>query len=245
MIFSEAQEKLCQKLDIDFATIALNGLFTLADIKGYINDAGMEAWDKYFWDFAEDAKTAELAGSDITNGYVPHPPTFVPSSIFLLKLAEKEQDKKNFQDFLKEFERNSASTSAIWAEYKRLVFFNKNRVAAGDTIEVWGKKFYVELSSDSDLMPFSPTSDANSLSGNEAIITLAYAKALGSEKKRNPQQSLIEEKKALATLATLWEQAKQGRSIEQPKNRPMFDVPDFFKGSAGRGQNPAGTFTWN
>ena len=245
MIFSEAQQKLCTKLDIDFTNIALNGLFTLDDIKSYLNEAGMEAWDYKSWDFAEDAKTAVLASGDITNGYIPHPPTFAPSSIFLLKLNGVEQSKKNFQDFLKTFENNSASTDKYWSEFKRLVFFNPNLASAGESIDAWGKKLFVELSADADLMPFSPTTDANSQSGNEAVVNLAYAKALGSEKKRNPQQSLIEEKKAYSALDLLWKAAQEGRLAEAPVNRPMLDVPDFFRGSAGRGQNPQGTFTWN
>lgn len=244
MLFLDSQKSLARKLDLDFDNIALNGLFSLTDLKAYLNDAAQEVWDYDMWDFAEHSKTAALLAGDVTNGYVPYPPDFVPSSIFLLKLGGKEQDKKQFQDFQKEFENRSTSTAKMWAEFKRLIFLNKNLMAVDTVVDVWGKLTYVPLSGDSDLMPFSPTTDADSLSGNQAIVTLAYAKALSSEKKRNPNQAAIEERRAYGVLANLKTAADKGKSSEKP-TRPMFDAPDFFgRGSRG-GNNAAGTFTWS
>lgn len=243
MQFLDAQKALCRKLDIDFDNISLNGLFTLEDVKAYLNEAGMEAWDLASWDFAEESQTGTLSSTDVTNGYIPHPPTFAPSSIFLVTVDGKEHTKIDMQDFLKEFELRSGSTSKIWAEYKRLMFLNKNLISVGTVVDVWGKLLYTSLSDDTDLMPFSPTTDTDQLSGNNAIVRLAYAKALGSEKKRNPQQAAIEEKGAYTVLGALKNQADIGKSAEKSQ-RPMFDAPDYF-GRGSRGVTPSGTFTWN
>ncbi len=243
MTYAEAQELLCRKLDIDFDNIALNGLFDLEDIKNYLNTASQKAWDYRFWDFTEKVKTTVLDSTMVSNGYLAYPTTLAIGTGFFLRINSVEQKKMIFQDFLKTFEDASGSTSKVWAEYGRVVFFNPNNAAVADVVDMGGKGNFVPLSADADLMPFSMSIAAATVAGNDAIITLAYAEALSSEKKRNPQQGALEEARAQKTLDGLWLQQKEGRAIEQ-SSRPMFDAPDFFRGGAGRGNNPAGTFNW-
>ena len=241
MIVSEAKAALARKLNIDYSNIALNDLFSEADLSDYLEQGAMKAWDYRSWDFAEDSQTGTLTSEQITNGYVAHPPKLVPSSIFLLKIAGKEYDKKNFQDFQKYFEDYPSGTDRIWCEYKRLVFFNSNVASAGDTIDTWGKLNFQAFASDAALMPFSPSSDTEQYSGNQAIVQLAYAEALASDKKKNPNGAEAERKVAFSTLDILWNAFVNGRSIEQSKNRPMFDAPDFFRANNGQ-SNQIGTF---
>lgn len=239
MTLLDAKKALCRKLDISYDDIANNDLFTDEDLKEYINSASYRVWDFRSWDWAEHSKTATLLSGDITNGYVAHPTEIQPSSIFLLTINGEEFDKKQFKSYKKYFENNPTATDKYWTEFKRLIFFNVNAVSAGQVIDIYGKKNFVELSNSTDLLPFSPDTDAQQYSGNEAVITLAYSIALSSEKKKNPQQGQIEEKRAFETLAVLAKQLEDGRASEHSKDSPMFDVPNFFgnkNGSTDRGR---------
>jgi hypothetical protein len=244
MTFLEAQQALCRKLDIDYATISANGLFSLDDIKDYIIQGSMQAWDYTFWDFAEHSKTATLLSGDITNGYISYPPDIAPSTCYYLSIGGKKFEKKSFETFTKWFQDYPTNEEKIWAEFKRLLFFNTNSASAGDVVDLYGKRVMPTLSADTDLMIFSPDSDLYEMSGNQAVILLAYAEALSSEKKKNAKQAKVEEEKAFGLLKMLSEQLEQGRSAEQSKNRPMFQVPDYFKGTQGRGQNTIGNFNY-
>lgn len=242
MTYLEAKKALARKLNIDWTDIANNDLFTEEDIEELVNAGAMEAYEFDFWDFAEHSKTATLVSGDITNGYVAYPQDILPSSIYYLTVDGKEFNKKNFTSFKKYFEDYSAGTDKIWSEFKRLLFLNKNLISVGSVVDIYGRRGFRALSNDSDLLPFSPDTDNEEYSGNQACILFAYAEALGSEKKKNPSQSVTEHKKAEAILSKLSNQLKQGRASEQIKNRPMFVVPDMFKGGRN-GSSNVGTFS--
>lgn len=238
----EAKQALARKLDIDYSDIANNDLFSASDLQEYINSAGRQAWDFASWDFKEHAKTVALNSTNVTNGYIPYPEDIAPASIELLQIESVTQEKKEFKAFKRWFEKYPTSTDKIWAEFKRLIFLNPNLIAVGNDIDVYGEKTYTLLSADGDLLPFSPDEDNNEYSGNDAIIRLAYAEALSSDKLQNTAQAEIERKGAFATLMLLSENLKKGRSSEQSKDRPMFNVPDYFRGNTGRGDSPTGGF---
>lgn len=239
----EAKKALARKLNIDWSDIANNDLFTAEDIQDFVNQGAMQAYDYEFWDFAEHSKTATLLSGDITNGYVAHPNDILPSSIYYLTIDGKEFDKKNFASFKKYFEKQPTATDRFWSEFKRLIFFNKNTASAGQAIDIYGKRGFRALSADADLLPFSPDTDNEEYSGNQACILLAYAEALGSDKKKNASQAKVEFDKATVILDRLSNQLKQGRASEQSKNRPMFDNPDFFRGRGQGGNSGIGTFS--
>lgn len=233
----EAKQSLARKLNIDYSDIANNDLFTDTDLQDFVNQGAMQAYDFRFWDFAEHSKTAELGAEDITKGYVAYPADILPSSVYLLTVGGQEFDKKNFTSYKKYLIDDPTGNEKYWAEFKRLIFLNTNNeyVVAGATLDVYGKRGFRALSEDTDLLPFSPTSDNEEMSGNQACILLAYAEALSSEKKKNPTQAEIERKKAYEILGVIAKQLEQGRASEHIKNRPMFNVPNYF----GRNNNGA------
>lgn len=243
MTFLDAQKGLCRKLGIDYTDIANNDLFTLDDIKDYLIQGAMQAWDFASWDFAEHSKTSTLSSTDMTNGYIVYPPDIQPASIYYLTIASKEYKKKSFPTYKRWFENRSTDATKMWAEFKRLIFFNTNIASLNDTIDIYGKRVFIQPSADADLMPFSPDTDAYEYSGNQACVLLAYAEALSSEKKHNTAQAEVERKKAYGILQALSDQLEEGRASEQDKDNPMFNVPDFFRGKRGRGQNTIGTFS--
>ena len=242
MTLLEAKKALCRKLNISYDDIALNDLFTEADLEEYINFAGIKAWDFTFWDVAEHSKTGTLTSSEITAGWQAYPKDIAPSSIYFLLIDGKEYKKRNFNAYKKMFIDDASHTEKVWCEYKRQIFFNTNVAQAGDTIELYGKKTYTQLSSDTDLLFFTPDQDDYEYSGNSAIIRLAYAEALGSDKMKNPSQSEVEKQGAYEILAILKKNLDEGRATEQEQNRAMFDVPDFFRAS-NRSSNNIGRFS--
>ena len=152
-------------------------------------------------------------------------------SIYLLKVGGKEYKKILMEDYQKFFEDNPTATDRLCSETETFIFINPRAYTVGDEICIFGKKFPTTVSSDGDLLPFSPTADNYEHSGNEAIVQLAYAEALDSEKKRNPSQAELERKKAYQTLDILWKPFAASKAFLQSKGRPMFNVPDYFGGS--------------
>lgn len=243
MTLLEAKQSLSRKLGINYSDIANNDVFSETDLEEYINTACYLAWDVTFWDWSEHSKTATLTSTNITNGYVSYPNDIQPSSIYYLAINGKEQKKKNFAGFKRFFEANPSGQDKFWAELKRLIFINTNYATAGMVIDIYGKKNFERIEDDTDVLPFSPdvTAGAEQFSGNDAIIILAYAQALSSEKMKNPTQGAVEEKRAYGIFQLLKSQLEQGRAIEDPINTPMFQVPDYFRMSFGSTTN--GTFS--
>lgn len=241
MVNLEAKKAVCRKLNISWDDIANNGLFTTEDIQDYVNAGAIQAYDFRMWDFAEHSKTANFLAGDITNGYVDYPPDIMPSSIYYLTIDGKEYEKKTFSSYTKYFENNPTATDKFWTEFKRMLFFNANATATGEQIDIYGKRAFRQLSGDNDLLPFSPDTDDEEYSGNQAIVLLAYAEALSSDKKKNAGQAKAEIERAMAILDRLAGQMEQGRVSEQVKDRPMFNVPDMFRGQSN-GNSSVGTF---
>lgn len=245
MTLLEAKQALARKLDINYSDIANNDVFSDTDLLNYINTACYMAWDYTFWDFTEHSKTATLLTGDITAGYTNYPNDIQPSSIYYLAIGGKEYKKKLFNGYKRYFETNPTAQDKFWAEFKRLIFFNNQIATAGMVIDIYGKKNFVELSGDSDTLPFSPDAvDAQQFSGNDGIVILAYSLALSSEKKMNPSQGAIEEKRAYGIFAVLKAQLESGRATEQPKDTPMFAVPDYYQKRRGGRSSQVGGFSY-
>ncbi len=233
MTLLEAKQKLAKKLDIDYSDIANNDLFSDDDLSEYLADSCQEAYNFAFWDYSEHSKIATLESDDLTAGYVPYPNDILPSSLWYLKINGKEFKRRSFTGYQRYFEENPTATDRFFTEFKRSIFFNANATSAGQSIEVFGKRSWQKISADADLMPFSPDTDDQENSGNSAIVTLAYSKALSSEKLKNSTQGAIEEKRAYGIFGALKKQVDESRALEQSSNTPMFNVPDFFKGNNG------------
>jgi hypothetical protein len=237
MNFDEAKGDLARKLNIDYSDIANNDMFTDADLAEWINHAVLRAWDYKPWDFSEALATSTTTGSPIA-----YPTTFVSSSIFLLRVNGKEYTKLAYKDYLKYLECYPSGTDRVWAEYKRSVYINGNAYTVGQTYEFYGKSKATQLSSSGDLMPFSPDTDNQEYSGNDAVVLLAYSEALSSEKKKNPSQGQIEEARAYRILDLLWKPFTESHANEQMRGRAMFDVPNYFPEGNRARQSPIGNF---
>lgn len=243
MTFQESLKSLCTKLNIDYDEVIAgnNDLFSEDDLKDFIKFGVIDAWSYKPWDFAEGSKTATTVSDMLTSGYADYPNDFLTGSIHLLKVNGKEYRKLSFQDYQKFNQDYPNNTNRYWTEQKRFIFINPNSYTAGQTLDLFGKLMPPVLSNPTDLLPFSPDADNYEDSGNKAIVLLAYADALASEKKKAPDKAEIERGKAYQLLDLIWKPMADARSLLQNKNRPFFFVPDYFN-NGGSGRYDIGNF---
>jgi len=231
MTYSEAQKELCSRLNIDYSDIANNPVFSLDEIKRWINLAIQRAWDYARWIFSEKAVYTQTSTSE----YYDYPDEFISDSITILKVEDengkmKTYKKITFEDYQKYREENEDGTNKVFSDFRRFYFINPNAFdkVVGRKIEIWGKKRAKKLTADTDLLPFSPDTDDEENSGNEAIVKLAYAIALASEKKREPARAAREEAEAYAILEIIAKREREEQARYQTKDRPLFRVPRFI-----------------
>src|SRR5687768_9318424 len=131
MQFSEAKQALARKLDIDYADIANNDLFTPADLGDYVQSGVAKAWDFNPWAFTE----GDWTSTTTADGYNDYPSDCEDESIERLYIADEEYRKVKFADYQKYLAANPDATDRIWSEHKRFYFYNTNADAVGS--EVW------------------------------------------------------------------------------------------------------------
>lgn len=229
MILSEAEIAVCRELSIDPNDVLAgsNTLFSKDDIDSYLGGATKRAWAYKPWTFTE--KTYKFLIASGFTGYLDYPNTFEDESAFRLEFPILgEFEKKVFADYQKWFAEHPSDKSCIWTEHERFVFINPNAVSAGQEGDISGKLRAPTLVNPTDLLPFSPTSDNQETSGNTAIVLLAYADALASDKKQNPTGAKAQEQRAFSILDELWAPIGELRAQKNSQNRPFFNVPKLF-----------------
>lgn len=242
MKLSEARLSLASKLNIDYTEISSNELFSAADLDEWINDGAKAAWDYRLWSFTEKTWKFTLDSSMLTDEYVDYPEDAEDESIDRMTVdGGAPWEKKTWESYQAYFAANPTATDKFFAEHDRFVFFNVNAVSVDQEVNFTGKKRCPAISDATDVLPFSNPEDDDENSGNKAVILLAYAEALNSEKLNDEAKAEKQEKRAFALLDRLWEPIAERRAKAQPKDRPMFDVPNYFKGN-GRSSSPTGNF---
>jgi hypothetical protein len=244
--FLESQTYLIEnKLNGKYSDLlaGANALFSLSEVKTAIDLAAKRAWNYKPWPFTRDALKLTYTPPVSGEFYMDCPNTFEDDSIYLLTVNDAEWSKRNFADYKKWFSDYPNATEKLWASFKRFFFANKNALTSGDEIALYGKLRVSALVNDGDLLPFSPDSDNNEDSGNQAIVRLAFSDLLGSEKKKEYAQAAAEEKGAYAILNALWAPMASRESREQNQNRGFFEVvPDYFANPSSGRSKSNGTF---
>ena len=249
MTLGEAKTALAStKLNTTLADIVAgtNQLWALQDIVDAINFGVMKAWDYKPWTFTQGVVEVTLP-NPLTPSY-SYPVNFADESIFFVAVngipwMGPNNGKRTFHDYQKWFSDYPTDTSVIWSEYGRKYYLNANACTIGQTVDLYGKLRYTKLASDSDLLPFSPASDAQEDSGNQAIIKLAYSYLLASEKKKDIAGSAAMSKEAYADLDVVWEPMAERRAQPQSQNKPFFNGINLFPDRrSGRYNTPPGNF---
>jgi hypothetical protein len=231
MNLQTAEKEICSKLNIDYATLNQNDLFTSTQIRGWINLGILESWDYFDWAFTEvrDRSLTTVAGQD----EYAYPNDIVSNSVRFLRVYNSDgiyevYTKVNFEEFLHYLEDNEDGEDKIWSDHNRTLYINHNAFDASMTIEFYAKKRATQVEADSSLLPFSPDSDAYEDSGNHAVVRLAYSYALESEKKKDPNKAQAERTLAYATLQHLADKEQKAQATYQPIDKPLFDNPQIL-----------------
>jgi hypothetical protein len=233
MILSEAEIALCSQLNLDVADVlaGTNTLFSQADIDGYINNGVKRAWDYKPWTFTEGVATGTMGTPSATP--IAYPATFEDESIFLVVINNvpwtgRENGKRNFAEYMRWLSNYPTDTSLIWTEFARKYYLNPAAYSAGQSYSLYGKLRAPTLSNSTDLLPFSPTSDAEENSGNHAIILLAYSEALLSDKKQNVAGGKDQEARGMAMLDVVWKPMGDRKAEKMAQHQPFFNTQDMF-----------------
>ncbi len=234
MTFEESQKALARKLNIswDAVVAGIDDLYSWDDLKGWINLACLEAWDFSDWIFKEKSYTTTTVASQ---EYYDYPSDFVEDSIFLLRVAGADAlldtyKKIRYVDYMQYRETEPNGTLKYWADHRDWYFINPKAFqdAGSRSIEVWGMLRFTELTASTSAMPFSPNSEGYENSGNHAIVKLAYAMALESEKKNEPQKAQIVRTEAYQTLKLLADKENEKQADYEVKGRPFFENTKLF-----------------
>lgn len=226
MDFLDAKKALANELNIDFSNIAQNERFSEDDLAEYINQGAKIVWDRHTWDFTEGQYEGTITSTETTQGYLPYPKFFVLGSIVMLFVDNDEYDKVNYHDYVRMMKQDTDRDSEVFAEYKQNVYINPNNLQSGQDIEAYGKLAFDPFDDDTTLLPFSHSPNIDS-SGNDAIVQIAYAEALNSDKLREPEKANNEREKALSKIDRLWKTYADNRAKEAVV-RQRFVVPDYF-----------------
>ncbi len=237
MTKQESAELLCTKLNISYDNIraGTDDLFNWNDLYNWLDLACLEAWDYSDWIFKEKAYTTTTVASQ---EYYDYPSDFVEDSIFLLRVAGSDglldtYQKIRYTDFMQYREQSPTGQNKVWSDHRNWYFINPKAFndAASRSIEVWGMIRFTELTASTSSLPFSPNSEGYENSGNHAIVKLAYAMALESEKKNDPQKAIIIRSEAYATLKLLADKEAEKQADYEVYGRPFFKHTNLFPDS--------------
>lgn len=244
MELSEAEIALCRELNVDVDDVlsGSNNLYSQADIDGYINDALKRAWDYKPWTFTEGSSTI-TAPSPTTASY-DYPASFEDESIFLVIVngvpwRGRGRGKRNFEEYMKQLSDFPNDSALIWTEYARQYYLNQAAYSAGQSIQSFGKLRAPLLSTSTDLLPFSPSSDSEENSGNKAIILLAYADVLASDKKQDLPGAQQQETRGIAMLDIVWKPMGERKAEKLAERQPFFNSGDMFNSRRSPRENNA------
>ena len=215
MNFLQAKQALSRKLDIDYTNIANNGLFTDEDLGAYINAGQNLAWSMYTWEPEQVSKT--ITNTEATS--YTYPVGLLPKSATVLFVEGEQYPKFDYESYNNLLATEDGDETKMWSDFDGSVYINYYE--STDSLIVLGTNAVTELSATTDALFFTDES------GNDAVVDLAYAEALGSGKLNNPNKAQYIEQNAIQKLATVWRRQSQDKSREN-STKEMFSNPNII-----------------
>lgn len=218
-------EELCSRLNINWGDIGNNDLFSETELVRWLTLAKDEAVSRHSWPFTEGkidfAATAGLETYD-------YPTNLKSDSIRYLTVGGKRYQKLLFEDYLNYKEDYPSGTDKYFSDRNRVIYTNYLVSGFGGTIVAYGQ---VEVTG---TVSSSITTTVFSMAepeGDEAIIKLAYSKALSSDKMKNKVGGNQEKAEAFEILDGIWKRIQERQHTYQTKDRPMFERIDIINGN--------------
>lgn len=213
--YLEMQTELTSRLGVASSSTK----FPSSRIQTLIKDAHM--WATALYPFRQ-LTTVQTITSDGGEDF-PYPDAIRIGSIWAIYVNDLPFRKKRWEDYLEWKRLYPSSTKRIFAELGTNYYIHPTP-AAGLDIDTYGQVRATQLSADGDLTIFSNSNEE----GNEAIVLKAMSVA-----KNDPNKAA----EAVALLTKIFADQKDSSQFEQPLNKQLFDVPDFFAGYGGSVMN--------
>lgn len=224
MILDTLLKELCSRLSIDYTDIDNNDLFTLTELKRWINFGKDEAVARYPWPFTEIELSKEAASGAERYNY----PTGIKSdSIRYLSVNGKRYEKLLLEDYLKYKEDYPSGTDKVYSDRTRVLFINHLATDFGNSIIVYGQVIVDDMESTTVSSTVFSYAEPE---GDEAIIKLAYSKALSSDKIKNPTKAKNERNEAFEILDGIWERIRERQHTYRTKDTPLFERLNVLEG---------------
>ena len=217
-------EELCSKLNISWSDIANNDLYSETELSRWLRLSRNEAVARNPWPFTEGR--LEIASASGTEKY-DYPLILKSDSLRYLTVNDKRYDKKLFEDYLKYKEDYSSGSNKIYSDRNRVLYINHLADDFGNSIVCYGQ---VIVTGSVDSQTATTVFSTAEPEGDEAIIQLAYSKALGSEKMNKPTQAKKERSEAFEILDGIWKRIQDKQHTYQTKDTSMFKRMDILGG---------------
>jgi hypothetical protein len=221
MEFLIQQTELCARLGISLTDIATNKLFTLVELKRWLNLGKDWALNYKRWPFLEHQDTDVI---DATGTY-PYQAEMKTKSIYLITVAGERFKKIRYEDYLKYLEDYSSGNDKVWAEHDRDTFINGNACSVGDAVIMFGYEAAADMVGDTTVTPF----DAAEPAGDEAVVLRALAIGLRIKKKEIEARGA--EKEAENILDKIWARIAEAKPREVLKSTPLLKRINVLKGT--------------
>ena len=217
-------EELCSQLGIDWSDIGQNDLFSETELVRWLNIAKNEAVARHPWPFTEGREEiASVAGQETYN----YPTNMKSDSLRYLTVNDKRYEKLTFEDYLTYKEDYPSGTDRVYSDRNRTIYINVLATDFTNSIVCYGQ---VEVTGAIDSTTSSTVFTTAEPEGDEAIVKLAYAKALGSDKIKDPSRAIKERAEAFQILDDIWGRIKEKAHTYRTKNRSLFKRVDVLEG---------------
>ncbi len=224
-------EEFCSRLNLDWSDISNNDLFTETELVRWLTMAKDEAVACRPWPFTEGKESiTSVSGQEEYN----YPTNLKTESIRYLTVNSKRYQKLTFEDYMTYREDYASDTDKYFTDRNRTLYVNYLVSGFSGSIICYGQ---VEVAGSITSASTTTVFSVAEPEGDEAIIKLAYSKALGSEKIKNLTKSRQEKIEAFEILDGIWNRIKERRASYHTKNKPLFKHFDVLDGDF-EGEDP-------
>lgn len=217
-------EELCSRLNIDWSDIENNDLFSETELARWLTSAKDEAVARHSWPMTEIKREITSVSGQEEYDY---PTDLKSDSIRYLTVNDKRYQKLLFEDYLRYREDYSSGSKKFFSDRARIIYVNYLADDFGNSIVVYGQ---VEVTGSVDSATTTSVFTIAEPEGDEAIIKLAYSRALASEKMKNPAKARIERMEAFEILDDIWQRISEKQHTYQTEDRPMFKRMNVLEG---------------
>jgi len=218
-------EELCSRLDIDYSDLNNNDLFSETELTSWLTLGKDLAVARHTWPFTEGRR--EIASVSGTEQY-DYPTDMKSDSLRYLTVDGKHYEKKLFEDYLRYKEDYPSGSKKFYSDRNRILYVNTLAEGFANSIVCYGQ---VEVSGTVDSTVSSSVFTMAEPEGDEAIIKLAYATALGNDKLKRFNDARKERIEAFEILDAIWAKIAAKQHTYQTQDNPMFKYLNVVDGA--------------